>query len=129
MDTRGFAHPVARRLLMFGLLTPLASWAEGGHAPAAVTAALVSGGTGAAGTGPPAGTVQLTRPVYLYPEQVRYSGSGDPNLASGYVGYLAGTRQQDDFRWAGYPFRSGYESWCRLSADARALVCTRNDSR
>src|SRR5581483_4941996 len=70
---------------VFDLLTPLANWVEAGHSPAGIVAALVSGGTGAAGTGPATGTVELTRPVYPYPEEVRYSGSGDPDAASSYV--------------------------------------------
>jgi feruloyl esterase len=110
---------------VFDLLTPLANWVENGQAPRAVTAALVSGGTGAAGTGPATGTVQLTRPVYPYPEQARYSGTGDPNLAASYVGYLPGVQHQDNFKWAGYPFRSGYEEWCQLSGSGKALVCAR----
>ena len=35
------------------------------------------------------------------------------------------TQHQDDYRWAGYPFRSGYEQWCRLSGSGKALVCKR----
>jgi hypothetical protein len=110
---------------VFDLLTPLANWVESGHAPGSITAALVSGGTGAAGTGPATGTVELTRPVYAYPEEVRYSGSGNPNDASSYVGYLPSTRHNDDIRWAGYPFRSGYEQWCGLGTSGQALVCKR----
>jgi hypothetical protein len=110
---------------VFDLLTPLANWVENGQAPASVTAALVSGGTGAAGTGPSTGTVELTRPVYPYPEQVRYSGTGDPNLAASYVPVAPAVPHQDDYQWAGYPFRSGYEQWCQLSGDAKALVCAR----
>jgi feruloyl esterase len=63
--------------------------------------------------------------VYPYPEQVKYSGTGDPNLAASYAGYLPGVRHQDDFEWAGYPFRSGYEEWCQLSGNGGALVCAR----
>ena len=33
------------------------------------------------------------------------------------------TAQHDDnIKWAGFPFRSGYEEWCRLGADGKALV-------
>ena len=110
---------------VFDLLTPLANWVEQGHAPASVTAALVSGGTGAPGTEPSTGTVELTRPVYPYPEQVRYSGSGNPDQAASYVPVAPATQHQDDYRWAGYPFRSGYEQWCRLSGSGKALVCKR----
>ena len=111
---------------MFDLLTPLANWVENEQAPTSVTAALVSGGTGAPGTGPSTGTVELTRPVYPYPEQVKYSGTGNPNLAASYVPVVRSASHQDDYKWAGYPFRSGYEEWCHLSGDAKALVCKRD---
>jgi feruloyl esterase len=110
---------------VFDLLTPLANWVEAGHAPAGIVAALVSGGTGAAGTGPATGTVELTRPVYPYPEEVRYSGSGDPDDAASYVAFMPTAQHDDNIKWAGFPFRSGYEEWCRLGADGKALVCRR----
>jgi feruloyl esterase len=69
--------------------------------------------------------VQLARPVYPYPEQVKYSGTGDPNLAASYVPVAPSVPHQDDYRWAGYPFRSGYEQWCQLSGSGKALVCAR----
>jgi hypothetical protein len=111
---------------VFDLLTPLANWVENEQAPTSVTAALISGGTGAPGTGPSTGTVELTRPVYPYPEQVKYSGTGNPNLAASYVPVVRSASHQDDYKWAGYPFRSGYEEWCHLSGDAKALVCKRD---
>jgi hypothetical protein len=52
-------------------------------------------------------------------------GFGNPDEAGSYVGYLPATQRGDDFQWAGYPFRSGYEEWCRLGAGAKALVCAR----
>ena len=45
--------------------------------------------------------VQLARPVYPYPEQVKYSGTGDPNLAASYVPVAPSVPHQDDYRWAG----------------------------
>ncbi|HEY2239327.1 MAG TPA: tannase/feruloyl esterase family alpha/beta hydrolase [Streptosporangiaceae bacterium] len=111
---------------VFDLLTPLADWVEQGHAPTSVTAALVSGGTGPPGTGPSTGTVELTRPVYPYPEEVKYAGTGDPDQAASYVPVAPSAPRHDDYRWAGYPFRSGYEQWCRLGGDAKALVCKRD---
>jgi len=108
---------------VFDLLTPLINWVEQGSAPSAVVAAAVSGGTGPAGTGSATGTVEYTRPVYPYPEEVRYSGTGDVNDASSYAGYLPATPANDNYRWAGYPFTSGYESWCTLRDDDMALVC------
>ena len=109
---------------VFDLLTPLINWVEQGQAPSRIVAALVSGGTGAAGTGPATGTVELTRPVYPYPEEVRYSGSGSTTEASSFVGYQP-ARLFDDIQWAGFPFRSGYEEWCDLGGSGQDLVCAR----
>jgi feruloyl esterase len=95
---------------VFDLLTPLMNWVEQGQAPTRVVAALVSGGTGAAGTGSVTGTVELTRPVYPYPEEVRYSGSGSTTEASSFTGF---------------PFTSGYEEWCDLDGSGKNLVCAR----
>jgi hypothetical protein len=58
-------------------------------------------------------------------QQVRYSGTGNPNLAASYVPVAPPVSHQDDYKWAAYPFRSGYEQWCRLSGDTKALVCAR----
>jgi feruloyl esterase len=110
---------------VFDLLTPLMNWVERGQAPDRVVAALVSGGTGAAGTGPATGTVELTRPVYPYPEEVRYSGSGSTTEASSFVGFFPAKRFNDDIRWAGFPFTSGYEDWCDLDGTGKNLVCVR----
>ncbi|MGC1286242.1 MAG: tannase/feruloyl esterase family alpha/beta hydrolase [Streptosporangiaceae bacterium] len=97
---------------VFDLLTPLINWVEQAQAPGSVVAAAVTGGTGAAGTGASTGTVEYTRPVYPYPEEVKYSGSGDPDDASSYVGFTPSHLFDDNIQWAGYPFRSGYEEWC-----------------
>jgi len=110
---------------VFDLLTPLINWVEQGSAPSAVVAAAISGGTGPAGTGSATGTVEYTRPVYPYPEEAKYSGTGDVNEASSYAGYLPATPSNDNYKWAGYPFTSGYESWCTLRDDDMALACTR----
>ena len=110
---------------VFDLLSPLINWVEGGKSPTDVVAALVSGGTGAPGTGASTGTVELTRPVYPYPEEVRYSGSGSTLDASSYVGYQPKTLFDDNIKWAGYPFRPGYEEWCNLDGTGEALVCAR----
>ncbi len=59
------------------------------------------------------------------PEEVKYAGRGDPDQAASYVPVAPSAPRHDDYRWAGYPFRSGYEQWCRLVGDAKALVCKR----
>jgi hypothetical protein len=97
---------------VFDLLTPLINWVEQGQAPGSVVAAAVTGGTGPAGTGATTGTVEYTRPVYPYPQEVKYSGSGNPDDASSYVGFTPSHLFDDNIQWAGYPFRSGYEAWC-----------------
>ena len=110
---------------VFDLLTPLINWVEKGTDPTDVVAAAVSGGTGAAGTGASSGTVEYTRPVYPYPEEVKYAGTGNVNDASSYVGYTPSTPHNDNYQWAGAPFKPGYESWCTLQHDDTALVCSR----
>ncbi|HUN33264.1 MAG TPA: tannase/feruloyl esterase family alpha/beta hydrolase [Trebonia sp.] len=114
---------------VFDLLTPLVNWVENGAAPTDVVAAAVSGGTGPAGSGPSTGTVEYTRPVYPYPEEVKYAGTGSVDDASSYVGYLPRIAPNDNYQWAGYPFTSGYESWCALRDDDTALACTRQQRR
>jgi hypothetical protein len=108
---------------VFDLLTPLISWVERGQAPASVVAATVTGGTGPAGTGASTGTVEYTRPVYPYPEEVKYSGSGNPDDASSYTGFTPSHLFDDNIKWAGYPFRTGYEEWCE--PDGLSLRCER----
>nr|WP_275414248.1 tannase/feruloyl esterase family alpha/beta hydrolase [Asanoa ishikariensis] len=46
-------------------------WTERGKAPASVLATKVSGGL-----------TTMERPVYAYPLQARYDGTGDPNVAA-----------------------------------------------
>lgn len=41
------------------------------------------------------------------------------------MGYLPPAPHNDDIKWAGYPFRSGYQEWCSLGAEAKALGCAR----
>jgi hypothetical protein len=114
---------------VFDLLTPMINWVEQGAAPSSVVAAAVSGGSGPPGSGSSTGTVEYTRPVYPYPEEVKYAGTGDVSDASSYIGYTPSTLTNDNYRWAGYPFTSGYEQWCTLTDDSKALVCTRRPSR
>jgi hypothetical protein len=56
---------------------------------------------------------------------VKYADRGDLDQAASYVPVTPSAPRHDDYRWAGYPFRSGYEQWCRLGGDAKALVCKR----
>jgi feruloyl esterase len=63
--------------------------------------------------------------VYPYPEEVRYSGSGSTTEASSFAGFFPAKRFNDDIRWAGFPFTSGYEDWCDLDGTGKNLVCVR----
>jgi hypothetical protein len=101
----------------FDLVTPMLDWVERGVAPTRVVAARVSGPPGGIGT------VQYTRPVYPYPELVKYSGSGDVNDEASYIGYTLNALD-DNYRWAGAPFGSGYEASCKI-ADGVTVKCTR----
>ena len=47
-------------------------------------------------------------------------------LTASYEPVAPSVSHQDDYKWAGYPFRSGYEEWCQLSGNAKALVCKRD---
>lgn len=31
----------------------------------------------------------------------------------------------DNYQWAGFPFKSGYQSWCDLASDGKNLACSR----
>jgi len=108
---------------VFDLLTPLIGWVENGQAPTSVVAAAVTGGTGPAGTGASTGTVEYTRPVYPYPAEVKYSGSGNTDDASSYISFTPSHLFDDNIQWAGYPFRTGYEEWCK--PDGLSLRCAR----
>ena len=53
----------------------LSRWVEQGAAPAKIIATRYVDNT-------PAKGIEMTRPLCPYPQQARYSGSGDPNQAS-----------------------------------------------
>src|SRR6185295_13732074 len=62
---------------VFDALTPLVQWVEGGVAPETIIATKCVSDT------PP--TVQMTRPLCLYPKVAKYKGSGDTNAAANFV--------------------------------------------
>jgi feruloyl esterase len=62
---------------VFDALTPLVNWVEGGVAPETILATKFVNDT------PP--TVQMTRPLCLFPKVAKYKGSGNTNLASSFV--------------------------------------------
>jgi len=62
---------------VFDALTPLVKWAEQGVAPETIIATKFVADT------PP--TVQMTRPLCVYPKVAKYKGSGDTNQAANFV--------------------------------------------
>lgn len=62
---------------VFDALTPLVTWVEAGVAPETIVA------TKFVNDAPP--TVQMTRPLCVYPEIPRYNGSGNTNVAASFT--------------------------------------------
>jgi hypothetical protein len=75
----------------FDLVNPIVHWVELGQAPARIVATQ----TGADGA------VVRTRPVFAYPEQARYIGSGSIDDAANFVGVMPAHLPDDDFSWVG----------------------------
>lgn len=73
----------------FDTLTPMVDWVEHGTAPAEIVATH-------SGSGP-----AMTRPVFPYPAQAHYTGSGDPNDPANYVKVIPSPLPDDDISWAG----------------------------
>ena len=48
-----------------------------------------------------------------------------PAEASSFTGFLPAKQFNDDIRWAGFPFTSGYGEWCDLDRSGKDLVCVR----
>lgn len=111
------------------LLTPLIQWTERDQTPNAVIAtktATDSDGHFAGASAPtppdPTAPVVTARPIYPYPTQTAYKGSGDRNAAGSYAAILP-QPHDDHYKWGG-DFRSGYQLWC--TSDGRELSCTRS---
>ena len=74
---------------------------NGGQAPSGAGFAGPSGAAPAGATTSAAPvTVLYTRPVYPYPQRVKYSGAGSVKVAASYVPYTP-TATDDHFEWAG----------------------------
>jgi feruloyl esterase len=98
----------------FDVLTPIVRWVEQGRAPAriiatqatiSVTPANISAAQTASQSNPyqpsPVGKVVRTRPVFPYPMQARYRGSGNINSASSFVGVMPASPPNDHYNWVG----------------------------
>jgi len=83
----------------FDLVNPIVHWVEQGQAPSRIVATQTGSG----------GTVVRTRPVFAYPEQARYAGSGSIDDAANFVGVMPVHPPDDDFDWVGNDLFSGHE--------------------
>jgi feruloyl esterase len=75
----------------FDLVNPIVHWVEQGTAPARIVASQLGAG----------GTVVRTRPLFPYPAQARYTGSGSVDDAANFVNVLPSPLPRDDFNWVG----------------------------
>jgi len=91
---------------LMDFLTPLMSWVEDNASPGRqVITYLTNGST----TSP----VARTRPVYPYPNNTAYTGSGDVNDASNYVISPPTAGVSDVLNWAGLMhYASSWQWWC-----------------
>jgi hypothetical protein len=64
---------------------------EGGQAPERIIATQTD----------VSGAVVRTRPVFPYPEQARYTGTGSIDDAANFVGVMPAHLADDDFPWVG----------------------------
>ncbi|MBV9135410.1 MAG: tannase/feruloyl esterase family alpha/beta hydrolase [Chloroflexi bacterium] len=78
----------------FDVVNPLVHWVELGQAPEKILATETSNGL-------PTGSVVRTRPVFAYPEQAAYSGSGSIDDAANFVGVMPSPPPNDDLKWLG----------------------------
>jgi Tannase and feruloyl esterase len=63
-----------------------------------------------------------SRPVYPYPAEAAYSGSGDPNAAASYVRAEPKQHFDDQLTWLGIDhYKPGHQMWCE--AKDEAVVC------
>ncbi|MEV4678705.1 tannase/feruloyl esterase family alpha/beta hydrolase [Actinomadura sp. NPDC049382] len=99
----------------FDLFTPIYDWVEKGAAPQKIIAAKKDGDR----------TVR-TRPVYPYPMQTKYTGTGSIDDAANFTGVMPTEQPDDRYPWAGAPFRSDYQQTCRW--EGTKLKCTRTRS-
>jgi hypothetical protein len=75
----------------FDLVNPIVHWVEQGAPPARIVASQLDAG----------GKVVRTRPLFPYPQQARYTGSGSVDDAANFVGVQPSPLPRDDFNWVG----------------------------
>jgi len=75
----------------FDLINPIVHWVERGEAPAKIVATQTDA----------TGKVVRTRPVFAYPQQARYVGSGSIDDAANFVGVNPARPPRDHVDWVG----------------------------
>ena len=75
----------------FDLINPIVHWVERDTAPARIVATQTDAG----------GATVRTRPVFPYPEQSRYTGTGSIDDAANFVGVMPAHLPNDNFDWVG----------------------------
>jgi feruloyl esterase len=83
----------------FDLINPITHWVERGEAPARIVATQTDA----------SGKAVRTRPVFAYPEQAKYVGSGSIDDAANFVGVMPSRLPNDDFAWVGSDLFGGHE--------------------
>lgn len=96
----------------FDVLTPVMAWAESGKVPGKIIATKSASD----------GSAVMTRPVYPYPQQVRYDGTGSTSDASNFAPFTPRRTASPDYHWVGERlYSSSYQQTCR--ADGEVLTC------
>ncbi|MBV9170856.1 MAG: tannase/feruloyl esterase family alpha/beta hydrolase [Chloroflexi bacterium] len=86
----------------FDVVNPLVHWVELGQAPDKIVATETSNGQ-------PSGSIVRTRPVFAYPEQAAYTGSGSIDDAANFVGVMPSPPPADDIKWLGQNLFKAHE--------------------
>jgi Tannase and feruloyl esterase len=79
---------------MFDTINPMVHWVEKSEAPSRIIATQTD-------TDTPSGKVIRTRPVFPWPEETKYKGSGSINDAANFVGVLPSPLPDIDIDWVG----------------------------
>jgi feruloyl esterase len=94
----------------FDMLTPIVRWVERGTTPARIIATQAAppknNWTQAASESNPyrpypVGTVVRTRPVFPYPMEARYRGTGSVDSATSFFGVMPASPPNDHYSWVG----------------------------
>ena len=98
----------------FDLLMPIMRWVETGMAPDEIIASHSKRGEPGPGT---SGPVDKTRPIFPYPDQAKYTGTGSIDEAENFKRARGHNLPADRLQWARSSFYAPrYETWCTVAA-------------